>query len=130
MTTTRTTTLDDRMAALEVNTHGLQRQLMDQREELSSVGDAMAALTDAIAQLRQDNNNRGNHEGNNEGESGIDPMHGGQNSNGRGSSGVLGGNNGGVLQPRFARLDFPRFSGEDPTGWIYIAEQSSTTKEL
>jgi hypothetical protein len=81
----------------------------------------MAALTDAIAQLRRDHNNRGNPENNNE-DGSVNHNQGGQNNHGGNTNGLQGGNNGGV-QPRFAGLDFPRFNGEDPTGWIYIAEQ-------
>jgi|UniRef100_A0A2N9HNI1 hypothetical protein len=118
MTTTRTTTSDDRMAALEVSTHGLQRQLVDQ-QELSGVRNAMAALTDTIAQIRRDNDNYNSNEANNEGGS-ANQTCGGQNTTGRNTSRALGENHGGV-QPRFAQLDFSRFNGEDLTGWIYIA---------
>ena len=121
MTTTHTTTVDDRMEALEVSTHGLQRQIENQREELSGVRDAMAALTDTIAQLPQDHNNYDNPKNNNE-DGSVNHNQGGQNNHGGNTSGLQGGNNGEV-QSRFVRLDFPRFNGEDPTGWINIAEQ-------
>jgi hypothetical protein len=85
------------------------------------VHDAMAALTDAIAQLHRDHNSCGNLENNNE-DGSVNHNQGGQNNHGGNTSRLQGGNNGGV-QPRFAQLDFPRFNGEDPTGWIYIAEQ-------
>jgi hypothetical protein len=75
-----------------------------QREEILGVRDGLAALTTAIEQLH-----RGNHN-NNDGES---------VNNSRGNN---IGNNGG-LQARVSRLDFPRFDGEDPTGWIYTADQ-------
>ena len=75
-----------------------------QREEILGIHDGLAALTTAIEQLH-----RGNHN-NNDGELV-------NNSRGNNIS-----NNGG-LQARVSRLDFPRFDGEDPTGWIYIADQ-------
>ena len=81
----------------------------------------MAALTDTIAQLHQDHNSYGNPKNNNE-DGSVNHNQGGQNNHGGNTSGLQGGNNGGV-QSRFVRLDFPRFNGEDPTGWIYIAEQ-------
>jgi hypothetical protein len=64
MASTRSTTPEDRFAALEVSNHGLQRQLEAQREEISGVRNGLAALTTAIEQLH-----RGNHNNNNDGES-------------------------------------------------------------
>lgn len=36
---------------------------------------------------------------------------------------TLGNGQGGGVQTRFSRLEFPCFNGENPTRWIYKAEQ-------
>ena len=116
MTSTRSTTSEDRFAALEVGNHGLQRQLEEQRADISGIRDSLAALSESMAQLHRDNQTRGHRDE----EDSVNRNHG--NNGGNRNGGYNGGPNGGV-QARFSRLDFPRFNGEDPTGWIYKADQ-------
>uniref|UniRef100_A0A2N9FZS8 Reverse transcriptase n=1 Tax=Fagus sylvatica TaxID=28930 RepID=A0A2N9FZS8_FAGSY len=116
MTSTRSTTSEDRFAALEVGNHGLQRQLEEQRADISGIRDSLAALSESMAQLHRDNQTRGHRDE----EDSVNQNRG--NNGGNRNGGYNGGPNGGV-QARFSRLDFPRFNGEDPTGWIYKADQ-------
>uniref|UniRef100_A0A2N9H8H7 RNA-directed DNA polymerase n=1 Tax=Fagus sylvatica TaxID=28930 RepID=A0A2N9H8H7_FAGSY len=119
MASTRSTTPEDRFSALEVSTHSLHRKLEEYHEEISGVRDGMAALTEAVAQLNRDRSTRNNLNDNNDGGS-VNHGHGAVNGNhNEGNNRV---NHGGV-QTRFSRLDFPRFNGDDPTGWIYKADQ-------
>ena len=48
---TRSTTNDDRLAALEVSTHSLKQQADTQKEEIACMKGALEALTDVLAKM-------------------------------------------------------------------------------
>jgi len=48
---TRSTTIDDRVATLEVSNHSLQQQFMSQKEEFATVKEGLEALTIAVAKM-------------------------------------------------------------------------------
>lgn len=104
-------TNDDQLAALEVSSHSLQRQVDDQREELTGIYESIDALFNAVAKARSERTNESNQNDNH--------RNGSVNWNhGESSGGPTGG-----IQTRFPHLDFPHFNREDPTGWIYKVEQ-------
>ena len=117
---TRSTTNDDRLAALEISTHSLKQQTDSHREEFAGMKGAMEALTDAVAKMSRAMESRGIRVDENHSDDNRD--HGSINRNRETREGSRGIHQGG-LQTRFARLDFPRFDGDNPTGWIYKAEQ-------
>nr|POF23276.1 hypothetical protein CFP56_27947 [Quercus suber] len=51
MTSTRSTSAEDRMAALEVSNHGIKRQLDSHQEEFAGIRNRIEALADSIAQM-------------------------------------------------------------------------------
>nr|POF25383.1 hypothetical protein CFP56_32624 [Quercus suber] len=51
MTSTRSTSAEDRMAALEVSNHGIKRQLDSHQEEFVGIRNSIEALADSIAQM-------------------------------------------------------------------------------
>ena len=115
---TWSTTNDDWLSALEVNNHSLQRQVDGQREELTRIDESIDALSNVVAKMGQQLKARGErtnetNQNDNHGDSSINRNHGEGSTRGptRG------------IQTQFSRLDFPHFNGEDPTGWIYKAEQ-------
>ena len=124
---TRSTTNDDRLAALEISTHSLKQQTDSHREEFASMKGAMEALTDAVAKMSRAMESRGIRVDENHSEDNRD--HGSINRNRETREGSRGIHQGG-LQTRFARLDFPRFNGDNPTGWIYKAEQFFQLHEI
>uniref|UniRef100_A0A7N2MJ05 NERD domain-containing protein n=1 Tax=Quercus lobata TaxID=97700 RepID=A0A7N2MJ05_QUELO len=117
---TRSTTNDDRLAALEVSTHSLKQQADAQKEEFAGMKGALEALIDAVAKMSRATEDRGTRVDEEQNSSGRD--NGSINRHheyGEGSRGTQQGS----LQTRFSRLDFPCFNGENPTRWIYKAEQ-------
>ena len=121
---TRSTTNDDRLLALEVSTHSIRQQVESQKEEFVTMKAGLDALTSAVAQISRALEAKGMRmdETNNNG----DRDNGSINQNheiGESSREQSRGTQHGSLQTRFSRLDFPRFDGENPTGWIYKAEQ-------
>ena len=117
---THSTTNDDRLAALEVSTHSLKQQADAQKEEFAGMKGALEALTDAVAKMSRAMEDRGTRVDEEQSNSGRD--NGSINRHREYGEGSRGTQQGG-LQTRFSRLDFPRFNGENPTGWIYKAEQ-------
>lgn len=57
---TRSITNDDQLAALEVSSHSLQRQVDDQREELTGIYESIDALFNAVAKARSERTNESN----------------------------------------------------------------------
>nr|POF09447.1 hypothetical protein CFP56_48382 [Quercus suber] len=51
MTSTHSTSAEDRMAALEVSNHGIKRQLDSHQEEFAGIRNSIEALADSIAQM-------------------------------------------------------------------------------
>jgi len=102
MTSTRSTSAEDRMAALEVSNHGIKRQLDSHQEEFVGICNSIEALVDSIAQMGKEH---------------VDDAEGNSVSQPR-SSGA-----GGSVQTRFSQIDFPHFSSEDPMRWIYKVEK-------
>ncbi|KAL4608000.1 hypothetical protein ACB092_09G215900 [Castanea dentata] len=96
---TRSTTHDDRLLALEVSNHSIWRQFDTQKEEFTkeftNIKESMEALSNAIAQMGRKMERMDN-----------------QNSNFEEGS----------ASRNQETNDFPQFSGEDPPGWIYEAE--------
>ena len=72
------------------------------QEEFVGIRNNIEALVDSIAQVGKERVDDG------EGNSISQPR-----SSGAGES----------VQTRFSQIDFPHFSGEDPTGWIYKVEK-------
>ena len=109
MTSTCSTTPEDQFTVLEVSNHNTQLKLEEYHGEVVGIRNDITALSNAIAQLSCDKETRDQERGSiNHGHSG---WYNGHNEN-----------HGGI-QGRFSRIDFPRFTGEDPTGWIYQAKQ-------
>lgn len=133
---TRSTTNDDRISALEVSNHSIRRQVEAQREEFvkefTNIKKTMEALSSAIAQMGRriegmdvQNNTTPHNSRHEEGSTSQNHNLEGSSPNRNSSSeGTQGGTIGGV-QTRISRVDFPQFNGEDPTGWIYKAEKFS-----
>ena len=128
---TRSTTNDDRIAALEVSDHSIRRQIEVQGEEFAKefidIKESVEALANAIAQMgrRIEGMNSHREEG-----SASRNRGNGENSASRnhGSEGTNGGTVGGI-QTRFSRVDFPQFNGEDPTGSLTSKAAGSTRQK-
>lgn len=112
------------MLALEVSTHSVRQQVESQQEEFATVKARLDALTSVVAKITRALEEKGMQldETNNNGECDNGSIN--QNQEIReGSREQSRSTQHGSLQTRFSRLDFPRFDGENPTGWIYKAEQ-------
>ena len=114
---TRLTTNDDQLSALEVSSHSLRRQVDGHKEELTAIREGIDALSNAVVKMGRQLEARGDRtneisQNDNHGDGSI-------NRNcGEGNGGPTGG-----IQTRISWLDFPHFNWEDPTEWIYKAEQ-------
>lgn len=100
--------LDDRVARqLKENEDRLSRQLKETDARLTK---AIDQLTRIISTLVSRNESHPNDE---------PPL---PRSEGSGTHQGIPQFQTNLVQTRYARIDFPHFSGEDPTGWIYKCE--------
>lgn len=121
---TRSTTNEDRVAALEVSNHSLRQQFESQKEEFTTVKEGLEALTISVAKMTRAMEGKGIQIDEPSNNNGRDNSSTNQNHDtGECSRHQSHGTHHGSIQTRFSRLDFPRFDGENPTGWIYKAEQ-------
>ena len=113
----RSTTNEDRLSALEVDTHTINHQLEKMNEEIATIKNGLEALTNAVAQIGKDLEaigGRGKE---------LSSVHLEEDKGNRLVNQTWGNSQGGGVQTRFSRLEFPYFNGENLTGWIYKAKQ-------
>ena len=121
---TRSTTNEDRVAALEVSNHSLRQQFKSQKEEFTTVKEGLEALTVAVAKMTRAMEGKGIQIDEPSNNNGRDNSSTNQNHDtGECSRHQSHDTHHGSIQTRFSYLDFPRFDGENPCGWIYKAEQ-------
>ena len=113
----RSTTNEDRLSALEVDTHTINHQLEKMNEEIATIKNGLEALTNAVAQIGKDLEAIGGR-GKESSSVRLEEDRGNKSVNQ-----TRGNSQGGGVQTRFSRLEFPCFNGENLTGWIYKVEQ-------